>query len=135
MLCLACTPYQDVLDLQSQVVVQHTLLIQSCHLERHSCKQYANGFKSCHRRKCFIEVNPFNLSVALSNQTSLVSDNLTMFILFFVIDPFGANDVVLLRVRTLNQFPHIVQLKLLKLFLHRLNPFRFHKGFSNFLGF
>ena len=30
-------------------------------------KQYANGFKSCHKRKGFIEVNPYYLSVTLSN--------------------------------------------------------------------
>ena len=38
--------------------------------------QYANGFKPSHRSKCFIEVNPFNLSVTLSHETSLVSDDL-----------------------------------------------------------
>ena len=32
-------------------------------------QQYAYGFKSSHRSKCFIEVNPFNLSVSLSNET------------------------------------------------------------------
>ena len=30
---------------------------------------------------------------------------------------------VLARIRTLNQFPYIIQLKLLKLLLHSLNPF------------
>ena len=71
----------------------------------------------------------------MSNKTSLVSDNLTMLILFVAIDPFGAYDIVLARIRTLDKFPYIVQLELLKLLLHSLNPFRFHKGFSNFLGF
>ena len=98
-------------------------------------KQYANSFKPCHRSKSFIKVNPFYLSVTLSNQTSLVSDNLTMLILLVVIYPFCANDIVLMRIRTLDQFPHIVQLELLKLFLHGLNPFRFHEAFGDFLGF
>ena len=87
------------------------------------------------KSKGFIEVNPFNLSVSLSNETSLVSDNLTMLILLVAIYPFCAYYVVLPRIRTLNQFPYIIQLKLLKLFLHSLNPFRFHEGFFNFLGF
>ena len=65
-------------------------------------QQYAYGFKSSHRSKCLIEVNPFNLSVSLSNETSFVSDNLTMLILFVVIDPFGADDIVLARIRTLS---------------------------------
>ena len=65
-------------------------------------QQYAYGFKSSHRSKCFIEVNSFNLSVSLSNETSLVSDNLTMLILLVAIYPFGANDIVLPRIRTLD---------------------------------
>ena len=98
-------------------------------------QQYAYGFKSCHRSKCFIEVNSFHLSVTLCNKTSLVSYHLTMLILLVTIYPFGAYYIVLPRIRTLDQFPHIVQLELLKFFLHGLNPFRFHEGFFNFLGF
>ena len=98
-------------------------------------QQYAYGFKSSHRSKCFIEVNAFHLSISLSNETSFVSDNLTMLILLVAVYPFGAYYVVLPRIGTLDQFPYIIQLKLLKLFLHSLNPFRFHEGFFNFLGF
>jgi len=58
-----------------------------------------------------------------------------MLILFVAIDPFGADDIVLARIWTLYQLPYIVQLELLKLFLHSLNPFRFREGFINFLGF
>ena len=71
-------------------------------------QQYAYGFKSSHRSKCFIEVNPFNLSVPLSNETSFVSDNLTMLILFVAIDPFGANNIVLAWIRTFDKLPDIV---------------------------
>ena len=98
-------------------------------------QQYAYGFKPSHRSKCFIEVNALHLSISLSNETSFVSDNLTMLILFVAVYPFGAYYVVLPWIRTLNQFPYIIQLKLLKLFLHSLNPFWFPEGFSNFLGF
>ena len=98
-------------------------------------QQYAYGFKSSHRSTCFIEFNAFHLSISLSNKTSFVSDNLTMLILLVVVYPFGAYYIVLPRIRTLNQFPYIIQFKLLKLFLNSLNPFRFHEGFFNFLGF
>ena len=64
-------------------------------------QQYAYGFKSRHRSKCFIEVNAFHLSISLSNETSLVSDDLTVLILFVAIDPFGAYDVVPPRIRML----------------------------------
>ena len=96
-------------------------------------QQYAYGFKSSHRGKCFIKVNAFHLSISLSNETSFVSDNLTMLILFVAIYPFSAYNVVLSWIRTLNQFPYIIQLKLLKLFLHSLNTFSFDEGFINFL--
>ena len=92
-------------------------------------QQYAYGFKSSHRSKCFIKVNAFHLSISLSNETSFVSDNLTMLILLVAVYPFGAYYVVLPRIGMLDQFP------LLKLVLHSLNPFRFHEGFFNFLGF
>ena len=98
-------------------------------------QQYAYGFKPSHRSKCFIEVNSFNLSISLSHKTCFVSDDLTMLILLVAVYPFGAYYVVLPWIRTLNQFPNIVQLKQLELFLHGLNPFRFHEGFINFLGF
>ena len=97
-------------------------------------QQYAYGFKSSHRSKCFIEVNAFHLSISLSNETSFVFDNLTMLILLVVVYPFGAYYVVLPRIGTLDQFPYIIQLKMLKLVLHSLNPFRFLEGFFNFLG-
>ena len=98
-------------------------------------QQYVYGFKASHRSKRFIEVNAFHLSISLSNETSFVSDNLTMLILLVAVYPFGAYYVVLPRIRMLNQFPYIIQFKLLKLFLHSLNPVRFHEGFFNFLGF
>ena len=71
-------------------------------------QQYAYGFKSSHRSKCFIEVSAFHLSISLSNETSFVSDNLTMLILFVAIYPFCAYYVVLAGVRTLDKFPDIV---------------------------
>ena len=49
--------------------------------------------------------------------------------------PKAHEGVMLARVRSLDEFPNIIQLELLKFFLHGLNPFRFHKSFSNFLGF
>ena len=98
-------------------------------------QKYAYGFKSSYRSKCFIEVNAFHLSISLSNKTCFVSDDLTMLILLVAIYPFGANDIVLPRIRALDQFPHIIQLELLKLFFHSLNPFRFHESFSDFVGF
>ena len=70
-------------------------------------QQYAYGFKSSHRSKCFIEVNAFHLSISLSNETSFVSDNLTMLILLVAVYPFGAYYVVLPWIRTLNQFPYL----------------------------
>ena len=67
-------------------------------------QQYAYGFKSSHRSKCFIEVNAFHLSVSLSNKASFVSGDLSMLILLVAVYPFGAYYIVLPRIGTLNQF-------------------------------
>ena len=76
-------------------------------------QQYAYGFKSSHRSKCFIEVNAFHLSISLSNETSFVSDNLTIFILLVVLDPLCANDIVLARIWPFDQFLDVVELELM----------------------
>ena len=59
------------------------------------CKQYTNSFKSSNRSKSFIEVNSFNLCVALCYKTGLISHHLAIFVLFVAVDPLGADDIVL----------------------------------------
>src|SRR5438874_2362606 len=97
-------------------------------------KHYANGFKSSNRCKGFTEANTLNLSVALSNKTCLVFDDLAVFIKLVAIDPLCADDVVGTRIRSLDQFPNIIQFELKKFILHGLNPFRFLECFNNFSG-
>ena len=92
-------------------------------------KQYANSFKSSNRCKSFIEINSFNLCVALSYKPCLISHHKADFILFVVVDSFGTNDVVLAWVWSLDKLPHIVDLELMQFILHGLNPLRLHKCF------
>jgi hypothetical protein len=54
--------------------------------------------------------------------------------LLVVVDPFGANDIVLERIWSLDKFPDVVELELMQFFLHSLNPFRLQKCFINFGG-
>jgi hypothetical protein len=71
----------------------------------------------------FHQVNTLNMCIALSHKSSLVSDYLARLILLVAKDPLRANDVVLPWIRALHELPHIVELELVKLFLHGLNPF------------
>jgi hypothetical protein len=52
-----------------------------------------------------------------------VSDDLTRFILLVAVDPFGANNIVLARIRSFDKLLDIIEFKLVKLFFHSLNPF------------
>ena len=65
-------------------------------------KQYANSLKSSNRWKSFIEVNSFNLYVALSYKMSLIPHHKATFILLVAVDPFGADDIVLAWVWSLD---------------------------------
>ena len=67
-------------------------------------QQYVYGFKSSHRSKSFIEINSFNLCVALSYQSCLIPHHKAIFILLVAVDPLCANDIVLARIWTFNQF-------------------------------
>src|SRR3954469_12322624 len=91
--------------------------------------QYANSFKSSNRCKSFIEINSFNLCVALSYQSCLIPNHNTIFILLVAVDPLCANDVMLARIGTIDQFPYVVDLELVQFFLHGLNPLRLQKCF------
>src|SRR3990170_8648263 len=97
-------------------------------------KQYANSLKSSNRCKSFIEVNSFNLCVALSYKTSLIPHHLAIFGLFVAVDPLGTYDIVLARIWSLDKFPHIVELELMQFLLHCLNPLRLQKCLINFGG-
>ena len=76
-------------------------------------KQYANSLKSSNRCKSFIEINSFNLCVALSYKTSLIPHHKAIFILLVAVDPLCADDIVLARIWTFDQFPDIVELELM----------------------
>ena len=98
------------------------------------CKQYTNGFKPSNRCKCFIKINTLNLCLALRYKTGLIPHHLAIFVLFVAVDPLSADDIVLAGIRTFDKLPHIVELELTQFILHRLNPFRFQKGFINLGG-
>ena len=74
-------------------------------------KQYANSLKSSNRCKSFIEINSFNLCVALSYKPCLIRK--AIFILLVVVDPFGTDDVVLVWVWSPDNLPHIIELELM----------------------
>src|SRR4051812_18680858 len=97
-------------------------------------KHYANGFKPSNRCKGFTKANTLNLSVALSNKPCLVSEDLAVFIKLVTEDPLCVDDVVDTWIRSLHQFPNIIQFELKKFILHGLNPFRFFECLSNFSG-
>ena len=97
-------------------------------------KQYANSLKSRNRCKNFIEINSFNLCVASSYQTGLISHHKAIFILLVAVDPFGTDDIVIARVWSLDKFTDIVELELMLFLLHRLNPPRLQKCLIYFGG-
>ena len=76
-------------------------------------KQYANSLKSSNRCKSFIEINSFNLCVALSYKPCLIPHHKAIFILLVAVDPLCANDIVFARIRTIDQFPDVVELELM----------------------
>ena len=76
-------------------------------------KQYENSLKSSNKCKTFTEINSFNLCVALSYKTSLIPHHKAIFILFVAVDPFGAYDIVLAWVWSLDKLPHSVECYLL----------------------
>ena len=84
------------------------------------CKHNTNGLKSSNWSKGFTEVDTLNLCVSLCDKTSLVPDDLAIFIEFVVVDPLRSNDIVNSRIRTFDQFPNIIQFELKKFVLHRL---------------
>ena len=81
-----------------------------CYLPKREGYELPQGMQQEHMLH---EINTFHLSISLSNETSFVSDNLTMLTLLVAVYPFGAYYSVLPWIRMLNQFPYIVQLKLL----------------------
>ena len=76
-------------------------------------KQYANSFKSSDRCKSLIEINSFNLCVALGYKPCLIPHHKAIFILLVAVDPVCANDIVLARIWTLDQFLDVVELELM----------------------
>src|SRR3989337_3979418 len=97
-------------------------------------KQYANSLKSSNRCKSFIEINSFNLCVALGYKTSLIPHHKAIFILLVAVDPFGTDDIVFAWVWSLDKFPDIIELELMQFLLHRLNPLRLQKCLIYFGG-
>ena len=77
------------------------------------CKQYANSLKSSNRCKIFIEINSFNLCVALGYKPCLIPYHKAIFLLLIAVDPLCADDIVLARIWTFDQFPDIVELELM----------------------
>ena len=75
-------------------------------------KQYVNSLKSSNRCKSFIEINSFNLCVALSYKSCLIPHHKAIFIFLVAVDPFGADDIVLAWDWSLDKFPDIVELEL-----------------------
>ena len=73
-------------------------------------KSYSYTLKSSNRSEGFTEVYAFNLSVALSYEACFVPDDLTIFVEFVAEDPFGPDDIVDLRIRSLDKLPDIIQL-------------------------
>jgi hypothetical protein len=60
---------------------------------------------------------------------SLVSHNLAVLPLFVLEHPFGANNID--SMRRINQGSDLVSLKVLKLFMHDIDPTRIRKSMSN----
>ena len=68
--------------------------------------------KSCNKSEEFIKIYSFHLGVSLSHQPTLVSDNLSIFVVLVFEDPFGADDMDIFRPR--NKFPYIISHKLIQ---------------------
>src|SRR3954463_7176089 len=98
------------------------------------CKHNTNELKSSNRSESVTKVDPLDLCISLSYETSFVSDDLSIFIEFVVVDPLRADDIVNSRIRPFDQFPNIIQFELKEFVLHRLNPFRFLECLSDFGG-
>ena len=62
------------------------------------CKHNTNGLKSSNRSEGFTEVDPLDLCVSLCYKTSLVSDDLSIFIEFVAVDPLRVGDIVNSRI-------------------------------------
>ena len=71
-------------------------------------------------------------SIALSNKTCLIPDDLAVFIELVAIDPLCVDDLVNSWVWSLDQLPNIIQFELKKFILHGLSPFCFLECFINF---
>src|SRR3954463_81511 len=85
-------------------------------------KHDTNGFETSHWSIGFTKIDTFDLSVTLCYQPGLISYHNTILILLVAEYPFGANNVMLRGITPLNQRPHFVSLKLMKLFHHSQHP-------------
>ena len=65
------------------------------------CKHNTNGLKSSNSSEGFTEVDPLDLSISLSYETSFVSDDFSIFIKFVAVDPLCPDDIVNSRIRSL----------------------------------
>ena len=92
-----------------------------------------DSFKSCNGGECLSEVQPFNLSEALSHKSCLVSNHHSMLILFVAEDPLGADDVLVLRMFFKN--PNFIASEVVELFLYGHHPIRVLKSFIYICGF
>src|SRR4051812_5123620 len=97
-------------------------------------KHYAYGLKSSNRCKCFTEVHTLNLSVALSQKLCFLPDDLPIFIELYAVNPLCVDDIVNVRIMSLDQFPDIIQFELKKFILDSLNPFHFLECLRRFSG-
>src|SRR3954470_20909537 len=91
-------------------------------------KKNANGLKSSNGGIGLTIVHTFDLCVTLSYETSLVADDLSIFILLVPKHPFGSNDVLII-VGLLYQSPHLVPFEVVQLFVHSVHPIRVFKCF------
>ena len=76
-------------------------------------KQYADSLMTRNRYKSFIEINSFNLCVALSYKSCLIPHHKAIFILLVAVDPFCADDIMLAWVWSLDKFLEIPELELM----------------------
>ena len=65
-------------------------------------KHNTNGFQACNRCISLTKINTFDLCVALSNKTSLITNDNAILVLLVSEDPFCAKDVMLRCVRSIN---------------------------------
>src|ERR1043165_5372239 len=85
-------------------------------------KHDTNGFETGHWSIGFTEIDTFDLGVTLCYQSGLVSYHNTILILLVAEYPFSANNIMLRGIRSFNERPHFVSLKLMKLFHHSQQP-------------